>query len=137
MMNQIDGFLNENNVFAVVGVSRDPNKFGYIIYQDLKRKGYKVFPINPNAKMINGDKTYAYLSELPIQPDVVDIVVPPKVALDVVKECYELGIQKVWLQPGAESDEVIDFCYEHDIEVIYGMCVMVESNNVGKIMRHQ
>lgn len=132
MMNQIDGFLNKNNVFAVVGVSRDPNKFGYIIYQDLKQKGYKVYAINPNAKFINGDKAYAYLSELPIQPDVVDIVVPPKVTLDVVKECNELGIQKVWLQPGAESDEVIDFCYEHDIEVIYGMCVMVESSNVGR-----
>ncbi len=137
MMNQIDAFLNKNNVFAVVGVSRNPSKFGYIIYQDLKRKGYKVFPINPNAKMINGDKAYAYLSELPIQPDVVDIVVPSKVALDVVNECYELGIQKVWLQPGAESDKVIDFCYDHDIEVIYDMCVMVESSNVGTAMRHK
>ncbi len=137
MMNQIDTFLNKNNVFAVVGVSSNPSKFGYIIYQDLLRKGYKVFPINPNAKMINGDKAYAYLSELPIQPDVVDIVVPPNVALDVVKECFELGIQKIWLQPGSESDEVIDFCYEHDIEVIYGMCVMVESGNVGTAMRHK
>jgi len=136
-MNQIDVFLNENNVFAVVGVSRNPSKFGYIIYQDLKRKGYKVFPINPNAKMINGDKAYASLSELPIQPDVVDMVVPPNVALDVVKECYKLGIQKVWLQPGSESDELIDYCYEHDLEVIYGMCVMVESGNVGTAMRHK
>ena len=137
MMNQIDAFLNENNIFAVVGVSRNPSKFRYIIYQDLKRKGYKVYPINPNATMINGDKSYGSLSELPIKPDVVDMVVPPKVALEVVKECSELGIQKVWLQPGAESDEVIDFCYKHDIEVIYGACVMVESNNVGKILRHQ
>lgn len=137
MINQIDAFLNKNNVFAVVGVSRDSYKFGNIIYQDLKQKGYKVFPINPNAKMINGDKAYASLSELPVQPDVVDIVVPSKVALDVVKECYELGIQKVWLQPGAESDEVIDFCYEHDIEVIYGMCVMIESSKVGTAMRQK
>ncbi len=137
MMNQIDAFLNKNNVFAVVGVSRNPSKFGYIIYQDLKRKGYKVLPINPNAKIINGDKAYASLSELPIQPDVVDIVVPPNVAFYVVKECNALGIQKVWLQPGAESDEVVDFCYDHDIEVIYGMCVLVESSNVGTAMRHK
>jgi predicted CoA-binding protein len=136
-MNQIDAFLNENNVFAVVGVSRNPSKFGYIIYQDLKRKGYKVFPINPNTKTVNGDKAYASLSKLPIQPDVVDVVVPPNVALEVVKECFELRIQKVWLQPGSESDEVIDFCYDHDIEVIYGMCVMVESGNVGKAVRHK
>ncbi len=136
MMNQIDAFLNENNIFAVVGVSRNLGKFGNIIYHDLKRKGYKVFPINPKAKMINSDKAYESLSKLPIKPDVVDIVVPPNVALDVVKECYELGIKKVWLQPGAESDEVIDYCYDHDIEVIYGMCVMVESGNVGKALRH-
>jgi len=136
-MNQIDAFLSKNNIFAVVGVSRNPSKFGYIIYQDLKQKGYKVYPINPNATMINGDKSYGSLSELPIKPDVVDMVVPPEVALEVVKECYELGIQKVWIQPGAESDEVIDFCYEHDIEVIYGMCVMVESSNVGTAMRQR
>lgn len=137
MMNQIDAFLNLKNVFAVVGVSRNPNKFGYIIYQDLKRKGYKVYAINPNATTINGDKSYGSLSELPVKPDVVDVVVPPKIALEVVKECHALGIQKVWLQPGAESDEVIDYCYNHAIEVIYGAYVMVESDNIGKIMRHQ
>ena len=136
-MNQIDAFLNINNVFAVVGVSRNPSKFGHIIYQDLKSKGYKVYPINPNATMINGDNSYGSISEVPIKPDVVDMVVPPKVALVVVRECYELGIKKVWLQPGSESDEVIDFCYEHDIEVIYGMCVMVESGNVGTAVRHK
>ncbi len=135
LMNQIDAFLNPKNVFAVVGVSRNPNKYGYIIYQDLKRKGYMVYPINPNTTMINGERAYGSISELPVKPDVVDMVVPPKIALDVVKECFKLGIRKVWLQPGAESDEVIDFCYEHDIEVIYGMCVMVESSDVGMLMR--
>ena len=58
MMNQIDAFLNKNNVFAVMGVSRNPAKNGYIIYQDLKKKDYKAYPINPIAKMINGDKSY-------------------------------------------------------------------------------
>jgi predicted CoA-binding protein len=132
MMNQIDAFLNKDNAFAVVGVSRNPSKYGYIIYYDLKQKGYKVYPINPNAKMINDDPVYASLSELPVKPDVVDIVVPPEVALEVVKECYELGIRKVWFQPGAESDETIDYCYEHDIEVIYGACIMVESSNLER-----
>jgi hypothetical protein len=109
MMNQIDAFLNKDNVFAVVGVSRNPSKYGYVIYHDLKRKGYKVHPINPNAKRINGDTAYASLSELPVKPDVVDIVVPPEVALEVVKECHEVGIRKVWFQPGAELDDAIDY----------------------------
>jgi predicted CoA-binding protein len=106
MTNQIYNFLNKDNVFVVVGVSRNPGKYGYIVYQDLKRKGYKVFPINPKATSVNGDKSYGALSELPVKPDVMNIVVPPEVALKVAKECHKLGIRKMWLQLGAESDEV-------------------------------
>jgi predicted CoA-binding protein len=43
----IASFLDRKNVFAVVGVSRDPSKYGHQIYKDLRSAGYKVYAVNP------------------------------------------------------------------------------------------
>ncbi|MEM3561545.1 MAG: CoA-binding protein [Nitrososphaerota archaeon] len=128
--NLIKEFLNKNNVIAIVGVSRDPEKYGYKVYKDLKEAGYKVYPVNPNASEILGDKCYPNLESLPIKPDVVNIVVPPNITEKIVKECKKLNIKKVWMQPGAESEEVIKFCNENGIDVVYGVCIMIERKSM-------
>jgi len=43
-----------------------------------------------------------------------------------VKVCKRLGIRKVWMQPGSESETALNFCKENSIEVVHGVCVMVE-----------
>lgn len=127
-MNQelIKRFLDKKNVFAVVGVSRGSQKYGYQVYKDLKNGGYEVYPVNPNADVVLGDKCYSSLEHLPVKPDVVDVVVPPKVTEVVVKACKRLGITKVWMQPGSESEVAMNFCKENGIDVVYGVCVMIE-----------
>ena len=99
----IKEFLDKKNIISIVGASRDPNKYGHQVYIDLKEAGYEVYPVNPNAKEIMGDKCYPDLRSLPVKPDVVNLVVPPKITEDIVKTCKELGITKVWMQPGSES----------------------------------
>ena len=119
-------FLNKRNVFAVVGASRDPKKYGHQVYKDLRKAGYRVYPVNPNADEILGDRCYPSIEDLPVKPDVVDIVVPPKITERVVKTCRKLGIRKVWMQPGSESEAAIKFCEENGMDVVHGVCVMVE-----------
>ncbi len=126
-------FLNKNNVFAVVGASRDPHKFGYQVYQDLKKAGYKVYPVNPNTDEISGDKCYPSLESLPVKPDVVDFAVPPKATEHMVRTCKRLGITKVWMQPGSESEAAIKFCEESMINVVHGVCVMLERAKASAI----
>lgn len=82
--------------------------------------------MNPKVEEILENKRYSSLENLPAKPDVVDIVVPPEVAKETVKICKRLGITKVWMQPGSESETAIKFCLENGIEVLYGLCVMVE-----------
>jgi hypothetical protein len=122
----IEEFLKKSNVFAVVGASRDPRKYGHQIYRDLRTAGYTVYAVNPNADEILGDKCYPSVESLPQMPQVVDLVVPPKVTNQIVKTCKKLGIRKVWMQPGSESETALNFCKENNIEVVYGVCVMVE-----------
>ncbi|RJS80529.1 CoA-binding protein [Candidatus Bathyarchaeota archaeon] len=119
-------FLNKKNVFAVIGASRDPKKYGHQVYKDLRKAGYKVYPVNPNADEILGDKCYPSLESLPEKPDVVDIVVPPKITEQIVKTCKKLGIRMIWMQPGSESEAAIRFCEENGMDVVHGVCVMVE-----------
>jgi predicted CoA-binding protein len=122
----IKEFLNKKNTFAVVGASRDPQKYGFQVYKDLKKADYEVYPVNPSADEILGDKCYASLENLPKKPDVVDVVVPPKVTEHVVETCKRLGITKVWMQPGSESEKAIKFCEENGIQTVHGVCVMIE-----------
>ena len=119
-------FLNKRNVFAVVGASREPEKYGHQVYKDLRSAGYAVYPVNPKAEEILGDRCYADIKELPRKPDVVDFVVPPKVTEKILDTCLKLGVIMVWLQPGSESEKAIKFCQAHGIKVVHGVCVMVQ-----------
>jgi len=124
----IKEFLKKENIFAVIGVSRNKEKYGYKVYQDLKEAGYKIYPINPTTEEIDGEKCYPSLEELPKKPDVVVIIVPPEIAYKIAEKCKELNINKIWMQPGSESKESIDFCKENNIEVIHSSCVMISKN---------
>lgn len=113
----------------MIGASRDPGKYGFQVYKDLKTAGYMVYAINPNADKILGDRCYPDLKDLPMKPDVVDVVVPPKVTEIIVETCRELGVKRVWMQPGSESENAINFCERNGIDVVHGVCVMVERRN--------
>lgn len=121
----IEEFINQR-VWAVVGSSTDPDKFGHQIFRDLREAGYTVYGVNSRGGRIEGQKLYPTLSDLPERPAVVDIVVPPAVTEEIVRQCAQLGLKRVWMQPGAESEEAIRFCQEHDIKVVHDTCAMIQ-----------
>ncbi len=122
-------FLNKKNVFAVVGASRDKNKYGNKVFHELKDNGYKVYPVNPNARDIDGFKCYPNLKSLPEKPDVISLVVPPEITESIVKEAHKLKINKIWMQPGSESEKALDFCKKNNVKVLHGVCVIVSLAN--------
>ena len=127
-MTDIATLLNEpETTVAVVGATDNVMKYGSVIYRDLKRKGYAVFPVNPNRAEVDGDKAYPSLDELPESPTIVNIVVPPTATIQVLKKCLELGLKNIWLQPGAESPESLAFLQEHGFNYLANACIMVES----------
>ncbi|NMA83719.1 MAG: CoA-binding protein [Epulopiscium sp.] len=111
-------------VWAVVGATTDTDKYGYKIYKALKDAGYTVYPISPKYEKIDGDQAYKTLSDLPETPQVVDFVVNPRIGVEVVKECKQLGIKDIWLQPGTVSDEILEYAQSNDINALQA-CVLV------------
>ena len=124
MEDLIKEFINQR-VWAVVGASTNPSKYGYKIFRDLHQAGYTVYGVNAHGGEIEGQALYRSLADLPEKPAVVDTVVPPHVTEQVVRQCAELGLTRVWMQPGSESEEAIEFCRQHGIQVVYGTCAMV------------
>ena len=120
----VTDFLSQR-VLAVVGASRDPKKFGNSIYRELKRKGYKVLPVNPQAETIDGDPCYPNLAALPETPGGIVVVVPPAETEKIVREVSAAKITRVWLQRGAESQEALRYCEANGIQVITGECILM------------
>lgn len=119
-------FINKKFNYAVVGASQNPEKYGNRIYKDLLDSGYNVYPVNPKGGELYDNTVYTDLKEIPVKIDVVDFVIPPKVVITVLPQIKKMGINKIWLQPGSESDEAIKYCKDNEIECIYGACIMVE-----------
>lgn len=119
-------------VFAVTGVSRDPRKFGHIIFYFLKRAGYEVYAVNPNADCITGEPCYASLADVPIKPDVVVTVTQPWITAATVRVGLGLGITRFWMQPGSESRDGIRMATEAGATVVHGgPCIMVEARRIS------
>jgi predicted CoA-binding protein len=124
MTQLICDFVN-HRVWAVVGASQDRSKFGNRVFRSLREAGYTVYAVNPKGGELEGAKVYSTLADLPQPPEVVDLVVPPPVTEQVVKEAHELGLSRIWMQPGAESKAAIAYCHEHGIQLVYDACAMV------------
>ncbi len=116
---------------VIIWASNDPEKYWNKIVKDLVGKWHNVIPVNPNEKEIEGLKTHKALSTVPKSFEVYNFVVPAKVTLQILKKYKDLlQTKKVWIQPWAEDEVVINFLKENDFsDYIVWSCIMVEKIN--------
>ena len=96
-----------NKVVAVIGASSNRSKFGNRAVRAFLAQGYTVVPINPHEAEVEGLKAYASVLDVPGTIDMASIYLPPEIGEQVIGEIASKGIAEVWLNPGAESDELI------------------------------
>jgi predicted CoA-binding protein len=96
-----------SKVVAVIGASSNRSKFGNRALRAFRQQGYTVVPINPNEAEVEGLKTYASVLDVPGPIDMASFYVPPDVGAQVIGEVAQKGIPEVWLNPGADSDELV------------------------------
>ena len=113
-------------VWAVVGATENQSKFGYKIFEKLRRFGYEVYPVNPVYSEVSGEKCYPNLSELPVKPECISVVVGPDKSPEVVMQAKELGIENIWFQPGTYTPDIIDQSETAGLNTVYMHCVLVE-----------
>lgn len=126
-------FLDKVKTIAVVGASRDKEKWGYKVFKTLlEYSDVNIYPVNPKADTINGFKVYPSIKKLPEVPDLVVTVVPPEITQEIVEQAKDLDIERIWFQPGSESDKAIEMAEDADMKVYSNFC-MVESSQEGTL----
>lgn len=134
---QIDAFLACKRI-GFAGVSRNPSELSRTIFRELVARGYDVVPIHPTAKSIEGRPAFA--SVLDARPlDAVFVMTPPAATEEIVHECKQAGIRRVWMHRGAGQGSVdwhaAHYARAFGIDVIEGECPMMFLPGTARIHR--
>ena len=130
MNEKIDQFLACSK-FAVAGVSRSKNKFGNVVFRELKKKEYNILPVNPNMESFDGEMCYRSVSDLPSDVEALIIATSPEVSLSVMREAIDKGIKNIFLQQGAQNPEAIEYAESNGANLISRQCILMFARPSG------
>jgi predicted CoA-binding protein len=123
---EIKEILSLNKIVAVIGMSKNPEKEAYRIPEYLKKKGYKVIPVNPTADEILGEKSYKKLSDVPGPIDIVEVFRPSEDVPNYVDDVITKKPKVFWLQLGIENTQAEEKVASNGIKVVFNKCMMAE-----------
>ena len=103
---------------AVIGASNDRHKFGNKALRAFRDEGYTVIPINTHERVIEGMPAYASVLDVPGPIDMATVYVQPEVAFRLLDEFKRKQIAEIWINPGAESDELLIEARRRQLNVI-------------------
>lgn len=109
----------------VIGASNDRHKFGNKAVRAFWRAGHVVLPVNPHESEVEGLRCYHTIAEVPGPIDRASFYIPPEKGLQAARELAQRGdVAEVWLNPGAESDELIGECRRLGFEPIQACSIV-------------
>jgi uncharacterized protein len=109
----------------IVGASSNRSKYGNKAVRAFRRGGHEVFPVNPHEREVEGVRCYPSIADVPGPIDRATFYIPPRRGLAAVREIAARGdVAEVWLNPGAESDELIAECQRLGIEPIQACSII-------------
>lgn len=128
---ELEQFVNPRFQYAVIGATKNTEKYGYRVLKDLDGAGFHVVGVNPKYREIDGVPVYSTVAEVPGKIDVAIFVIPPEVGLLLLPQIEERNITHVWFQPGAENDEIEQAVNEAGLTMNDpGTCIMVARKQV-------
>lgn len=116
---------------AIIGASADRNKFSNKSLLAHVRAGYDVYPINPKEETIEGLKCYKSIFDVPVDLGRISLYVPPTVGLRLLDDIAKKGCQELWVNPGAESPEIMEKAGALGLNAIFA-CSFLDANAHGK-----
>ena len=117
---------------AVIGASSRRHKFGNKALRAFVNQGYTVFPINPNEREVEGMRTYASVLDVPGEIDMATVYVPPEIGAGIMEELARKGVSEVWLNPGADGDEVIARARALGLKTVQACSIMGIGESPGR-----
>ena len=109
---------------AVIGASQDRRKYGNKAVRAYIENDYAVFPVNPNEAPIEGLKAYPNLDAISESIDFVSLYVPPAIGLRLLPSIAAKKPKELWLNPGSESEELIEAAADLRIRAIVSCSIV-------------
>jgi predicted CoA-binding protein len=126
-------FSMSPHTIAIVGASNDRRKFGNRAVRAYARRGWEVYPVNPHETTIEGRRVHRSVTDIPVSLlDRVSLYIPPDVGLRVLQEVARNPPRELWLNPGAESPDLIARAEELGLKVVVG-CSIVDIGELPAI----
>jgi predicted CoA-binding protein len=121
----IEDFLGRKRL-AIVGVSRNPRDFTRKLFAEFRHRGYDVVPVTPHAAELDGLPCFLRVQDVTPPVEGALLVTNPAATEQVVRDCAEAAVQRVWMYraagAGAVSQSAIEFCKARGIQVVGGEC---------------
>jgi predicted CoA-binding protein len=109
---------------AVIGASRERQKYGNRAVRAYLRQGWTVYPVNPNDADVEGLKTYARLADIPGPVDRATLYVQPEIGRALLPEIKAKGVKEIFVNPGAESEELMAEAERLGLDPIYACAII-------------
>jgi predicted CoA-binding protein len=122
----VEEILTSNKTIAIVGLSPKEDRASNRVAKYLLNQGYKIIPVNPQYPEILGLKSYAKISDIPEEIDVVDIFRKSSAVPEIVDDAIKKGVKVVWMQEGIIHNESAKKVLEAGIKVVMNKCMMKE-----------
>ena len=110
---------------AVIGASNVREKFGNKAVRAYLRQGWTVYPVNPHEREVEGLKAYPSITDIPGPVDRATLYLPPQIGLGVLDSIKAKGVEELYVNPGAESDELLARAEAMGLNTIWA-CSIVE-----------
>jgi predicted CoA-binding protein len=111
-------------IVAVIGASTNRQKFGNKALRAFEQQGYTVIPVNTHETEVEGHRAYRSVLDIPGSIDMATLYVPPESGLIVVEELARKGVPEVWLNPGADDDEVVARARTLGLNIVQACSIM-------------
>ena len=131
-MNIEEEILKSSRVVAVVGLSPKPDRPSHGVASYLKEQGYRIIPVNPQAREILGEVCYPELASIPEPVDVVDIFRRSEEVPAIVEEAIKIGARAVWMQEGVINNQAAARAGEAGLLVVMDRCMLKEHQKLQK-----
>ncbi len=128
---EIRRILSEPATVAVVGCSNRPERDSLRIAKLLKRKGFKVIPVNPRLApdaLLDalGERCYPDLASIPLPVDIVDVFRRPEYLPQIAMDAVAKGARILWCQLGVVNLEAATLAQAGGIMVVMDRCPAIE-----------
>jgi acetyltransferase len=142
-VDKLDAIFSPQSL-AVVGASTTPGKVGHDIFVNILKGGYQgvLYPVNPGANAVASVKAYPTIADIPDDLDMAMIIVPPKGAVQAVKDAIAKGVKGIVIvsagfkevgpEGAAIEKQIVALCRDGGVRLVGPNCLGV-INPLGNV----